>query len=55
MDALSNNLPPAANAALGGTGTGSYLDFDALGRLKGKAAKDGKSAAHETAQQGDRP
>jgi len=51
MDALSNNLPPAANAALGGTGTGSYLDFDALGRLKGKAAKDGKSAAHETAQQ----
>ena len=51
MDAFSNNLPPAANAALGGTGTGSYLDFDALGRLKGKAAKDGKSAAHETAQQ----
>ncbi len=51
MDALSNKLPPAANAALGGTGTGSYLDFDALGRLKGKAAKDGKSAARETAQQ----
>ena len=51
MDALSNNLPPAANAALGGTGAGSYLDFDALGRLKGKAAKDGKSAARETAQQ----
>ena len=51
MDALSNNLPPAANAALGGTGPGSYLDFDALGRLKGKAAKDGKSAARETAQQ----
>ena len=51
MDALSKNLPPAANAALGGTGAGSYLDFDALGRLKGKAAKDGKSAARETAQQ----
>lgn len=51
MDALSNSLPPAANAALGGTGAGSYLDFDALGRLKGKAAKDGKSAARETAQQ----
>ena len=51
MDALSNKLPPAANAALGGTGTGSYLDFEALGRLKGKAAKDGKSAARETAQQ----
>jgi flagellar protein FlgJ len=51
MDALSNKLPPAATTALGGTGTGSYLDFDALGRLKGKAAKDGKSAARETAQQ----
>jgi len=51
MDALSNKLPPAASTALGGTGTGSYLDFDALGRLKGKAAKDGKSAARETAQQ----
>ncbi len=51
MDALSNKLPPTANAALGGTGAGSYLDFDALGRLKGKAAKDGKSAARETAQQ----
>ena len=51
MDALSNKLPPAANTALGGTGAGSYLDFDALGRLKGKAAKDGKSAARETAQQ----
>ena len=51
MDALSNKLPPAANTALGGTGGGSYLDFDALGRLKGKAAKDGKSAARETAQQ----
>ena len=51
MDALSNKLPPAANTALGGTGAGSYLDFEALGRLKGKAAKDGKSAARETAQQ----
>ena len=51
MDPLSNKLPPAATTALGGTGTGSYLDFDALGRLKGKAAKDGKSAARETAQQ----
>ena len=51
MDPLSNKLPTAATTALGGTGTGSYLDFDALGRLKGKAAKDGKSAARETAQQ----
>lgn len=51
MDALSNNLPPSASAALTGTGAGSYLDFDALGRLKGQAAKDGKSAARETAQQ----
>jgi flagellar protein FlgJ len=51
MDALSNKPPPATNAALGGTGAGSYLDFDALGRLKGKAAKDGKGAARETAQQ----
>jgi len=51
MDALYNKLPPAANAALGGTATGSYLDFEALGRLKGKAAKDGKGAARETAQQ----
>jgi flagellar protein FlgJ len=51
MDALSNTLPPAANATLGGAGAGSYLDFDALGRLKGKAAKDGKGAARETAQQ----
>lgn len=51
MDALSNNLPPAASAALTGTGAGSYLDFDALGRLKGQAARDGKSAARETAQQ----
>ena len=51
MDALSNTLPPAAHATLTGTGAGSYLDFDALGRLKGQAAKDGKSAARETAQQ----
>ncbi len=51
MDALSNNIPPAAASALNGTGSGSYLDFNNLGRLKGQAAKDGKSAARETAQQ----
>ena len=51
MDALSNTLPPSASAALNNSGAGSYLDFDALGRLKGQAAKDGKSAARETAQQ----
>ena len=51
MDALSNNLPPSAASALSGTNAGSYLDFGNLGRLKGQAAKDGKSAARETAQQ----
>ena len=51
MDALSNNLPPSAASALSGTNSGSYLDFGNLGRLKGQAAKDGKSAARETAQQ----
>ena len=51
MDTLSNNLPPAAASALNGTNSGSYLDFSNLGRLKGQAAKDGKSAARETAQQ----
>ena len=52
MDPLSSSpLPPAASAALNGSGAGSYLDFDALGRLKGQAARDGKSAARETAQQ----
>jgi len=51
MDTLSNNLPPAAASALNGSNAGSYLDFNNLGRLKGQAAKDGKSAARETAQQ----
>ena len=51
MDTLSNNLPPAAASALSGSNAGSYLDFNNLGRLKGQAAKDGKSAARETAQQ----
>ena len=51
MDTLSNNLPPAAASALNSTNSGSYLDFSNLGRLKGQAAKDGKSAARETAQQ----
>ena len=51
MDALSKNLPPSAASALSGTNSGSYLDFGNLGRLKGQAAKDGKSAARETAQQ----
>jgi len=51
MDALSNNLPPSAASALNGSNAGSYLDFNNLGRLKGQAAKDGKSAARETAQQ----
>jgi len=51
MDALSNNLPPSAASALNGTNAGSYLDFGNLGRLKGQAAKDGKGAARETAQQ----
>ena len=51
MDALSNNLPPAAASALNGSNSGSYLDFNNLGRLKGQAAKDGKSAVRETAQQ----
>jgi flagellar protein FlgJ len=51
MDALSNNLPPSAVSALNGSNAGSYLDFSNLGRLKGQAAKDGKSAVRETAQQ----
>ena len=51
MDALSNNLPPSAASALNGGNSGSYLDFSNLGRLKGQAAKDGKSAVRETAQQ----
>jgi len=51
MDTLSNNLPPAAASALNGSNAGSYLDFNNLGRLKGQAAKDGKSAVRETAQQ----
>ena len=51
MDTFSNSLPPAAATALNGSNAGSYLDFSNLGRLKGQAAKDGKSAARETAQQ----
>ena len=51
MDALSNKLPPSAASALNGSNSGSYLDFSNLGRLKGQAAKDGKSAVRETAQQ----
>jgi Rod binding domain-containing protein len=31
--------------------TRSYLDFQGLGELKGRAARDGKSALRETAQQ----
>lgn len=45
---ISNNVPlPSANADV----TGSYLDFGALGKLKGKAHADAKAATRETAQQ----
>jgi len=50
MDSLSNALPPAAAAATANT-SGSYLDFGALGRLKGQAKTDAKAATRETAQQ----
>ena len=48
MDSLSNALPPSAQAA---AMTGSYLDFDGLGKLKGQARSDAKAATRETAQQ----
>ena len=48
MDSLSNALPPSAQAA---AMTGSYLDFDGLGKLKGQARTDAKAATRETAQQ----
>ena len=43
------NTPPAAPASTGVTG--SYLDFGGLGKLKGQARTDAKSATRETAQQ----
>ena len=48
MDPLSNALPPAAGPA---SLTGSYHDFNGLGKLKGQARTDAKSAMRETAQQ----
>ena len=48
MDPLTNALPPSAQAA---AMTGSYLDFDGLGKLKGQARSDAKAATRETAQQ----
>jgi Rod binding domain-containing protein len=39
-------MPPSAAAV-----TGSYLDFGALGKLKGQARTDAKAATRETAQQ----
>ena len=41
MDPLSNALPPAAGPA---SLTGSYHDFNGLGKLKGQARTDAKSA-----------
>ena len=49
MDPLSNAMPPSAAAAV--NTSGSYLDFGALGRLKGQAKTDAKAATRETAQQ----
>jgi len=46
MDPLTNAMPPSAAAV-----TGSYLDFGALGKLKGQARTDAKAATRETAQQ----
>jgi flagellar protein FlgJ len=43
------NALPAAPASTGVTG--SYLDFGGLGKLKGQARTDAKSATRETAQQ----
>jgi flagellar protein FlgJ len=48
MDSPSNAPLPAASA---GDVTGSYLDFGGLGKLKGQARTDAKSATRETAQQ----
>ena len=48
MDPLSNVLPPATGSA---SLTGSYHDFNGLGKLKGQARTDAKSAMRETAQQ----
>ena len=39
-------MEPTSNASLR-----SYLDFQGLGELKGRAARDDKSALRETAQQ----
>lgn len=48
MDNNPSALPPAPAS----TGvTGSYLDFGGLGKLKGQARTDVKSATRETAQQ----
>jgi flagellar protein FlgJ len=48
MDTNPNALPPSPAS----TGvTGSYLDFGGLGKLKGQARTDAKSATRETAQQ----
>ncbi len=48
MDTKPSALPPAPAS----TGvTGSYLDFGGLGKLKGQARTDAKSATRETAQQ----
>jgi len=48
METNPNALPPAPAS----TGvTGSYLDFGGLGKLKGQARTDAKSATRETAQQ----
>jgi len=46
MDPLTNAMPPAAAAV-----TGTYLDFGALGKLRGQAHSDAKAATRETAQQ----
>jgi Rod binding domain-containing protein len=48
MDPLSNALPPTFGSA---SLTGSYHDFSGLGKLKGQARTDAKSAIRETAQQ----
>ena len=49
MDPISNanSSLPAASAVT----PRSYLDFDGLGKLKGQARQDAKSATQETAQQ----
>lgn len=48
METTPSTPPPAAS----GPGvTGSYMDFGGLGKLKGQARTDAKSATRETAQQ----